>query len=132
MLTGYRSTPHPATGLTPYKALMNRQVRTKLDHQTGDRNKESTRETAINKRDAEYKKNIKQNACDKNTKEHNFITGDHVVLKRKGTNRGSKAFEPAFYIVTRIDGSSTAARRITDGRVVYCDASQFLSLPAHW
>ncbi|KAL9982485.1 hypothetical protein ACROYT_G004533 [Oculina patagonica] len=28
MLTGYRSTPHPATGVTPYEALMNRQDHT--------------------------------------------------------------------------------------------------------
>ena len=35
MLTGYRSTPHPAaTGVTPYEDLMNRQKTTKLDHQT--------------------------------------------------------------------------------------------------
>ena len=33
MLAGYRSTPHPATGVTPYEALMNRQVRTKRDAQ---------------------------------------------------------------------------------------------------
>ncbi|CAG2184428.1 unnamed protein product [Mytilus edulis] len=32
MLMGYRSTPHPATGFTPYAALMNRDVRTKSDH----------------------------------------------------------------------------------------------------
>jgi len=31
MLIGYRSTPHPATGITPYKALMNREIRVKLD-----------------------------------------------------------------------------------------------------
>ena len=28
---GYRSTPHPATGHTPYEALVIRNVRTKLD-----------------------------------------------------------------------------------------------------
>ena len=32
MLMGYRSTPHPATGYTPYEALMKRDVRTKLDY----------------------------------------------------------------------------------------------------
>ena len=37
----------------------------------------------------------------------------------------STAFEPAFCRVTRIDGSSIAAKRITDGREVYRDASQF-------
>ena len=31
MLMGYRSTPHPATGYSPYEALMKRNVRTKLD-----------------------------------------------------------------------------------------------------
>ena len=33
MLAGYRSTPHPATGVILYKALMNRQVRTMRDAQ---------------------------------------------------------------------------------------------------
>ena len=33
MLASYRSTLHPATGVTPYEALMNRQVRTKRDAQ---------------------------------------------------------------------------------------------------
>ena len=32
LLAGYRSTPHPATGITPYQAMMNRYVRTKLDY----------------------------------------------------------------------------------------------------
>lgn len=50
MLTGYRSTPHPATGVAPYEALMNRQVRTKLDHQTRE-SIENARDTAINERD---------------------------------------------------------------------------------
>ena len=31
MLAGYHSTPHQATGVTLYEALMNRQVRTKRD-----------------------------------------------------------------------------------------------------
>jgi transposase InsO family protein len=32
MLQAYRSTPHPATKVPPYQLLMNREVRTKLDH----------------------------------------------------------------------------------------------------
>ena len=32
MLQAYRSSPHPATKKTPYELLMNREVRTKLDH----------------------------------------------------------------------------------------------------
>ena len=32
MLQAYRSTPHPATNKPPYELLMNREVRTNLDH----------------------------------------------------------------------------------------------------
>ena len=32
MLIGYRLTPHPATGISPYDGMMNRTVRTKLDY----------------------------------------------------------------------------------------------------
>ena len=32
MLTAYRSTPLPATGITPYEAMRGATVRTKLDH----------------------------------------------------------------------------------------------------
>ena len=125
MLIGYRSSPHPATGVTPYEALMNRQVRTKLDYQTTEDSVNNIRDTIINRRDAEYKDKIKVNAQNKNTKEHNFITGDHVLLKRRKTNKWSTAFEPSVYIVTRVDGSSIVARGITDGRNVYRDSSQF-------
>ncbi|CAH3188197.1 unnamed protein product, partial [Porites lobata] len=61
----------------------------------------------------------------KNTKEHTLIIGDHVLMKRKKTNKWSTAFEPALYIVTWVDGSSIAPLRITDGRDVYQDASPF-------
>ena len=37
MLMGYRSTPHPATDYCPYEALMKRNVRTKLDHDSFSR-----------------------------------------------------------------------------------------------
>ena len=36
LLTGYRSTPHPVTGVSPYQAMMNRQIRTKLDYTERD------------------------------------------------------------------------------------------------
>ncbi|XP_064622622.1 uncharacterized protein K02A2.6-like [Lineus longissimus] len=32
MLVAYRSTPHPGIGVSPYQAMMNRDVRTKLDY----------------------------------------------------------------------------------------------------
>lgn len=66
ILTGYRSTPHPATGVAPYEALMNRQVRTKLDHQMRE-SSENARDTAINERGERYKEKGKQNAENRNT-----------------------------------------------------------------
>ena len=68
---------------------------------------------------------IKQNAQNKNTRQHDFVNGDLVLLKQKKTNKWSTAFEPAFYAITQVNGSSIAARRITDGRDVCGDASQF-------
>ena len=87
MQTGYRSTPHPATGVAPYGALMNRQVRTKLNHQTRE-SSENARDTAINERYERYKEKIKQTADNRNTKEHNFIVGDHVLLKQRRETNG--------------------------------------------
>jgi len=56
---------------------------------------------------------------------HNLIVGENVLLKQKKRNKWSTAYEPAFYTVIQTDGSSIAARRITDGREVYRYASQF-------
>ena len=124
MLTGYCSTPHPATGIASYEALMNRQVRTKLDLQTRE-SSENVLETAINERDERYKQKLKQNAENMNTKAHEFIVGDHLLLKQKKGNKWSTAYQPAFYTVIRTDGSSVAARRITDGREVHRDTREF-------
>jgi hypothetical protein len=84
MLTGFRSTPHPATGLS-----------------------------------------LSRKPANRNVKEHNFAIGDHFLLKQRKRNKWSTAYEPAFYVVTRVDVSSIASRRIKDGREVYRDASQY-------
>ena len=47
------------------------------------------------------------------------------MLNQKKRNIWSTAYEPPFCTVIRTDGSSIAARRITDGREVYRDTSQF-------
>ena len=125
MLTGYRSTPHPATGVTPYEELMNRHVRTKLDYQHRKEDVESMRDIAVNERDEAYKDRLKKNAENRNTKRHTFIIGDYVLLKQAKKNKWSTAYEPAFYTIYRIDGSSIAARRVTDGREICRDASRF-------
>ncbi|XP_028415659.1 uncharacterized protein LOC114539022 [Dendronephthya gigantea] len=125
MLTGFRSTPHPATGATPYEAMMNRLVRTKLDHQASSSDPKNSEDATINRKDGAYKEKMTRTAHKRNVKEHNFIVGDHVLLKQKKTNKWSTAYEPAIYIVTRVNGSSIAARRMKDGREVYRDASQY-------
>ena len=99
-------------------------MRTKLDYQTRE-SSENACDTAINERDERYKEKLKQNAENRNTKAHNFIVGDHVLLKQKKRNKQPTAYEPAFYTIIRTDGSSIAAHRITDGWEVYRDASQF-------
>ena len=58
LLTGYRSTPHPATGVTPYEAMMNRHVRTKLDYMERESKTDNPRNERVNKRDNGYKMKI--------------------------------------------------------------------------
>ncbi|PFX14222.1 hypothetical protein AWC38_SpisGene21635 [Stylophora pistillata] len=60
---------------------------------------------------------------DTNTKEHNFIVGDYVLLKQKKVNKWSTAYEPIFYTIIRISGSTITARRVTDRREICRDSS---------
>lgn len=125
MLTGFRSTPHPGTGVTPYEAMMNRPVRTKLDHQVRSSDSKNQKDAKINRNNVEYKNKMACGVHKRNVKEHKFIVGDHVLLKQKEINKLSTAYEPAFYVVIRVDGSSIAARRFKEGRKVYRDVSQY-------
>ena len=125
MLNGYQSTPHPATGIALYEGMMNRKVRTKLYYQPGISENQLPKNEIINQHDKEYKMKVKSNAENRNTRPYNVTLGDCVLLKQMKNNKYSTAFEPAFYNVYKIDGSSIAARRFTDGREVYRDASMF-------
>ena len=52
MLIAYRCTPHPATDISPYEALMKRKVRTKLGYiQRKHNDREITEEKKINERE---------------------------------------------------------------------------------
>ena len=122
LLTGYRSTPHPATGITPYDAMMDRKVRTKLDYSQ----RESTIEKQkVNERDKEYKMKIKHNAENKNTRFHNLTIGDYVLLKQNKVNKWTTPYEATYYTVYKIRGSTVWARRVTDGREVCRDSTCF-------
>ncbi|CAC5361328.1 unnamed protein product [Mytilus coruscus] len=125
MLMGYRSTPHPATGISPYEALMNRPIRTKLGYIPRTITKNENLFEDINERDKQYKEKIKKYAENRNTQEHAFQIGDYVLLEQTKRDKWTTAYEPAFYIVYRINGSAIRARRVTDGREMCRDASKF-------
>jgi transposase InsO family protein len=116
MLQAYRSTPHPATKATPYELLINRQVRTKLDHfpvELSPKDKE-TREM-----DASYKKKVKQyHDTRHNSKRHKFQIGNAVVVKREKKRKTETIYKPYIYIITDIKGSTIFARRISDGKTI--------------
>lgn len=122
MLMAYRDTPHPATGVTPYQAMTNRPVRTKLDY-TMPGKERSKQDESIDEKDRRYKEKMKREGA--NIKEHNFILGDYVLLRQRKSNKWSTPYEPVFYTVTKISGSTITARRITDGREICRDSSQF-------
>ena len=126
MLMGYRSTPHPATGYTPYEALMKRNVRTKLDYGHFSENRKFYKmEQEITKRDIEYKSKWDQQQRRPKCKKHHFKIGDKVLLKKKKINKWSTYHEKEFYIITGIHGSTITARRKSDGRTIDRDASKF-------
>lgn len=118
MLMAYRDTPHPATGITPYQAMANRPIRTKLDHTMPEKER-SRQDELIDERDRKDKEKMKQEGA--NIKEHNFILRDYVLLRQKKSNKWSTPYEPIFYTVINISGSTITARRITDGREICGD-----------
>ena len=126
MLMGYRSTPHPATGHTPYEALMKRTVRTKLDYGHFSKNRKFHNiEQEITKRDKEYKRKWNKQQRHPKCKEHHFKIGDKVLLEKKKINKWSTCHEKQFYVIIGIHGSSIKARRKSDRRTIDRDASKF-------
>jgi len=122
MLTAYRDTPHPATGVTPYDAMKNRRVRTRLE--SGPQ-QQVPQDSEIDRRDRAYKQKMKAQKENRNTREHNLVKGDCVLVEQKKTNKWSLPYEPMFYTVIEVKGSTVTARRISDGRVLTRDGSKF-------
>ena len=122
MLIAYRDTPHPATNVSPYQAMHNRSIRTKLNYTPPVKEKPIRQDQLINQRDEQYKEKMKNNNT---AKAHSFIQGDYVLLKQRKTNKWSTPYEPSFYIVTAVQGSTVTARRLKDEREVTRDASHF-------
>ena len=90
MLTGYRSTPHPATGYTPYEALMKRNVRTKLDYDiTKMQTNYKTMEREITIRDKDYKQKWEDQQKQSKYKRRHFEIGDKALLWKRKVNKWS-------------------------------------------
>ena len=122
MLLAYRSTPHPATDVTPYQAMTNRPIRTKLDHTVPGKER-SKQDESINEKDRQYKEKMRREGA--NIKEHNFILGDYVLLKQRKLNKWSTPYEPVFYTVIKISRFTITTRWNTDGQEICRDSSQF-------
>ena len=90
MLMGYRSTPHPATGYSAYEALINRNVKTKLDYESTSISRNYHRmEREISNRDKEYKKKWADQHRHPKCKPHHIRIGDNVLLKKRKVNKWS-------------------------------------------
>ena len=53
------------------------------------------------------------------------MIGDYVLLKQRKESKLTTAFEPAFYVIYKIERSTIHARRVHDNREITRDASKF-------
>ena len=104
MLEAYRDTPHPATKKTPYELMMNREVRTKLEHFPSETSPKHGwhRVTQLK-----------------------LEVGQAVIIKREKKRKAETPYEPHIYLVTQVKGSTICARRPSDGKTIWQDASRF-------
>ena len=105
MLIAYSSTPHPATGVTPYEALKGATVRITLDHIDPEMKNSETDDDIINQRDAEYKQRMKQQRKGRKTREGRLIIGDYMLVWQPKKNMWRTLYKPVFYVVYSILGS---------------------------
>ena len=129
MLTAYRSTTHPATGITPYEAMKGATVRTKLDH-IQPKVQKSEKDDIMDKILYMQCTNRKWNRTEKaetQDKEDSCLVTKCWSSKRKETNGACHTnwTRYNFYIVHKISGSWITARRATDERTIWTDISHF-------
>jgi hypothetical protein len=113
-LASYRSTPHSATGRTPYELSMNRTVRTKLPTVIP-----KLQDNDIRSKHAQAKEKMKVYADQhRHVKDHQISIGDHVLVKQQKRNKLTPPYEPNPYLVTKVAGSAINLKRLTDGRTL--------------
>ena len=126
MLQAYRSTPHPATNSTPYELLMNRRVRTKINHFPIET---SSKDDAVTCNDQQYKEKAKRNHDKRHqSKEYKLKTGDAVIVKREKKKKGETPYKQYIYVITKIKGTMVTAKRMKDGKTKCRDISRFKRL----
>ena len=121
LLTGYRSTPHPATGVAPYDLIANHKIRSKLcdgrpDLTEGD--------PEVTLRDANYKAKQSEHYKGHLKKPLNFSIGDFVLVRQKKQTKLSTPYEPVLYSIIEINGTQVTVQRTTDGRCITRHADQ--------
>ena len=94
MLMAYGDTPHPATGVTPYEAMLNQPICTRLDHEKPSSTAQSTKDQLIDKHNNQYKERMRK--YQRNAKEHEFKLGDYVLLKQQNPRSGPWLSNPPF------------------------------------
>ena len=126
MLQAYRETPHPATKKTPYELMMNRKVRTRLEHVPTDR---PAQDVDVRENDGKFKAKTKKyhNKRHRATT-HKLAVGQAILVKRDKKRKAQTPYEPHIYIITEIKGSTLTARRIGDGHTICKDASRVKQL----
>ena len=112
MLTVYRSTPHPSTGITPCESMREATVRIKLDHIQPDV-EISENDEIIDQRDAEYQRRMKYNREGRNTRQGRLLVCDYVLVRQEKWNKWSTPYKPVLYVVHGIQESRIVARLIT-------------------
>ena len=116
-----KDTPHPAIGISRYKAMMNMPVRTKLNY-TVPRKERSSSDKMLDEMDMQCKETM---ADEGGISKHIFVGRADVLLRQRKRNKWSTPYEPVFYTVIKISGSAITARRIADGQEIRRDANQF-------
>ena len=115
--------------VTPHQLLMNRSVKVKLPQVSIP-----TYDLEVIGRDTAEKQKMKVYVDSRrNAKPHHFRVGDPVLVKQKKSNKLSTPFHPEPYVITKVKGSMIIAKRISDGKNITRNSSQFklLNLPMH-
>ena len=116
-LLAYRTTPHPATGVSPAELLYGRQLRTKIP--AVSRPGPASVRPAVQQRNARYQETAKRHADHRRRAVQSDIrVGEKVLVKiPKRFNKLSGGFFAEPYTVVSVNNSQVTVKRPSDGRL---------------